>query len=171
MNAKDRSRKEYIARINRVMDYLEKHLDEQITLDKIAQIACFSPFHFHHIFSTLTNETLNSFIQRIRIAKAAHLLRSEEYISISEIACNCGFGSVSHFSRTFRKYFGLTAREFRENDHAVFAKDGIYFSKNGQQVRKINQLSSDFRVHLCSDNLNQFDHSNFIIMDTKVEIK
>lgn len=153
------------------MDYIEKHLNEELTLDKIAQIACFSPFHFHHIFSTITNETINVFIQRIRIEKAAHQLQNEENTSISEIANKCGFGSVSHFSRTFRKYFGLTAREFRETEKAVFAKDGKYFSKNGQLTRKINQLSPDFREQLYSDNLNQFNHSNFIIMDTKVEIK
>jgi AraC family transcriptional regulator len=42
MNAKEKSRQEYIARINRVMDYIEKHYNEEITLDRIAQIACFS---------------------------------------------------------------------------------------------------------------------------------
>ncbi|MCK9625823.1 MAG: AraC family transcriptional regulator [Bacteroidales bacterium] len=171
MNTKDRSRQEYISRINRVTDYIEKHLDEEITLDKVAKIACFSPFHFHRIFSSLTNETLNTFIQRIRIEKAAQQLRSEENISINEIAHNCGFGSVSHFSRTFRKYFGLTAKEFRETEKAVFAKDGLYYSKDGQLARKINQLNSNFRVQLCSDNSNQINHSKFIIMNTKVEIK
>jgi AraC family transcriptional regulator len=171
MNAKSRSKQEYISRINKVMDYVEKHFNEEITLDKIAQIACFSPFHFHRIFSTLTNETLNTFIQRLRIEKAAQQLRNEENISISEIAFNCGFGSTAHFSRTFRKYFGLTAKEFRETEKAVFAKDGLYYSKNGQLTRKMNQQSPDFKVQFCSDNLNQFNHFKFIIMDTKVEIK
>lgn len=65
----------------------------------------------------------------------------------------------------------MTAKEFRETEKAVFVKDGIYFSKNGQLARKINQLSPDFRKQLCSDNSNQLNHSNFIFMDTKVEIK
>jgi len=43
MNAKEKSRQEYTARINRVTDYIERHLDEAITLDSLAQIACFSP--------------------------------------------------------------------------------------------------------------------------------
>lgn len=171
MNTKDKSREEYTARINRVTDYIEKHLNEDLTLDKIARIACFSPFHFHRIFTTITNETINGFIQRIRIEKAAQQLRSDKEVSISEIACNCGFGSAAHFSRTFRKYFGLTAKEFRETEKAVFAKDGFYFSKNGQATRKINQLSPDSIGQLCSDNFNQINHSNLIIMDTKIEIK
>jgi AraC family transcriptional regulator len=171
MNAKDKSRQEYIARINRVMDYIETHLNEETSLGKIAQIACFSPFHFHRIFTTLTGETLNNFIQRTRIEKAAQQLRNEKNISINEIANKCGFSSPAHFSRIFRRYFGLTAKEFRETEKAVFAKDGLYYSKNGQLTSKINQPGHDFRTQICSDNLNQFNHSNFILMDTKIEIK
>lgn len=171
MNSKDKSRQEYIARINRVMDYIETHLSEEITLDKIARVACFSPFHFHRIFTTLTGETPNTFIQRTRIEKAAQQLGNEKNISINEIAGKCGFSSSAHFSRTFRKYFGLTAKEFRETEKAVFAKDGLYYSKNGQLTRKINQLSSGSRAQICSDSLNQFNHSNFILMDTKIEIR
>jgi len=171
MNIKDKSRQEYTARINRVIDYIEKHLNDDITLDKIAQIACFSPFHFHRIFSILTNETINAFIQRKRIEKAAQQLINEENVSISEVAYNCGFGSIAHFSRTFRKFFGMTAKEFRKTEKAIFAKDGLYFSKNGQLTRKINQMGPDYKEQLCSDSFNQFDHSNFIIMDTKIEIK
>ena len=171
MSAKDKSRQEYIARINRVMDYIEKHLNEEITLDKIAQVACFSPFHFHRVFSTLTNETINAFIQRKRIEKAAQQLINEDNVSISEIAYNCGFGSVSHFSRTFRKYFGMTAKEFRETEKAIYAKDGKYFSKSGQPARKINQLSPGYNSLLCGDNFIQFIHSNLVIMDTTIEIK
>lgn len=171
MNAKDKSRQEYTARINRVIDYIEEHLNEAITLDKIAQIACFSPFHFHRIFSALTKETINAFVQRIRIEKAAQQLRNDRNVSISEIAFYYGFGSAAHFSRTFRKYFGMTAKEFRETEKAIFAKDGLYFSKNGQLTRKINQISPDIKEQLCSENCIQFNHSNFVIMDTKVEIK
>lgn len=171
MNSKDKSRQEYIARINRVMDYIEAHLNEEITLGKIAQIACFSPFHFHRIFTTLTGETPNSFIQRTRIEKAAQQLGNDKNISINEIAEKCGFSSSAHFSRTFRKHFGVTAREFRETEKLIFAKDGLYYSKNGQPARKINQLSPDFSTQICSDSLNEFNHSNFILMDTKIEIR
>ncbi len=171
MNTKDQSKREYIARINKVMDYLEKHLDEPVNLAKVAEVAHFSPFHFHRIFTSLTGETLNSFIQRIRIEKAAKLLKNDETLSISEIADKCGFGSSSVFSRVFRKYFGLTAKEFRNTEKAVLVKGGLYYSKNGQLVSKGYQLDSDFIMELCSDNSNQFIHSNFIIMDTKIEIR
>lgn len=171
MDLSDKNRREYIARINMVMDYLEAHLDEELTLDKIARIACFSPFHFHRFFTAITGETPNNFIQRIRLEKAAHKLQSEEDISITEIAYSCGFNNVAHFSRTFKKYFGMTAKEFRKADKGIFAKDGSYFSKNGQLVSKKYQPYTGLNSQICSDNLNQINYSNLIFMETKVEIK
>lgn len=170
MNTKNRSRQEYTARINRVTDYIEQHINEELSLDKLSEVACFSPFHFHRIFTAITNEPVNAFIQRVRIEKAARMLVNED-VAITEVAYNCGFGSVAHFSRTFRKYFEVTAKEYRETEKAVFAKDGLYFSKNGQLRSKINQHYPDFRNQLCSDETNQFNHSNLIFMETKIEIK
>ncbi len=171
MNSKEKSRQAYMARINKVMDYIEHHIEEPINLNKIASIACFSPFHFHRIFTGLTGETINAFVLRVRIEKAASLLKNEEYLAISDIACQCGFSSNAVFSRTFRKYFGMTAKEFRETEKALYAKGGKYYSKNGQLISNRNQPASDIREQICSENLNPFIHSNFIIMDTKVEIK
>ncbi|MDD4031705.1 MAG: AraC family transcriptional regulator [Bacteroidales bacterium] len=171
MNSGDKSKNEYIARINRVMDYIEHHLEEPVNLRDIANIACFSPFHFHRIFTSMTGETLNAFIQRIRIEKAAWMLQSDENLSIGDIAARCGFGSISVFSRTFRKYFGMTAKEFRETEKPVFAKSGLYYSKNGQLVRKRDQLSVENREQLWSDNIYSITHSDFMIMGTKVEVK
>ncbi len=65
---------EYKSRINNVIDYIESNLKSEMTLDKLADVANFSSFHFHRIFKTIIGETLNQFIQRIRIEKAAALL-------------------------------------------------------------------------------------------------
>lgn len=71
MNIQDRSRIEYRSRINRVMDYIDQHLDQTLELKTIAEIANFSPFHFHRIFTFLIGETPIDYIQRIRVEKAA----------------------------------------------------------------------------------------------------
>ena len=66
----DRSRyhrDEYIARINRVLDYIEENISGDLSLRTLASVAAFSPYHFHRIFRALTGETVNGFIQRIRI--------------------------------------------------------------------------------------------------------
>ncbi|MCK5076904.1 MAG: helix-turn-helix transcriptional regulator, partial [Calditrichia bacterium] len=54
-------RSEYIASINRVIDYIEKNLDKNLTLDTLSDVANFSRFHFHRIFSAIVGETINQF--------------------------------------------------------------------------------------------------------------
>ncbi len=166
MNTNETSRKEYIARLNKVMDYVEKHVDQPLNLNALADIASFSPYHFHRIFTVMIGETPNSYVQRIRIEKAARLLYDSERMSISEIAYACGFGSISLFSRSFRSFFGMTAKEFRQKEKAVFVRDGLRYSKNGQLLSKNMKEGFDLGTQLCGVNLNQI-----IIMNTKVEIK
>ena len=56
MNIQQQSRKEYFQRINRVVDYIDAHLDEEHSLENLSQVAHFSPFHFHRIFRVLTGK-------------------------------------------------------------------------------------------------------------------
>jgi len=166
MNIEEKSRQEYSARINRVMDYIQKNLDQPADLFILARVAHFSPYHFHRIFTFMVGETPNSFLQRIRIEKAAQMLKDNKKTSISEIAYCCGFNNISSFSRSFRKHFGLTAKEFREKDKAVFVKNGIRFSKIGKQLSKDGQANDGYDYQFCGVELNKL-----IIMNTKVEIK
>ena len=166
MNANEASRQEYISRINKVMNYVEKHIDQTLSLYTLAGIANFSPFHFHRIFTFLTGETPNDYVQRIRIEKAAMRLQNDEKASIGEIAYACGFGNISLFSRTFRTYYGMTAKEYRRQEKAVFVQNGVQYSKNGQLLSKNVKHNFDFEGQLCSVKLK-----NLIYMDTKIEIK
>lgn len=104
---------EYRARINRVLDYIEKNIDKEFTLDELAQVSFFSKFHFHRIFSSLMNETLFDFIQRTRIEKAAYLLLTDRSRTITSITYDCGFSSPSLFTRTFKKYFQMSPGQWR----------------------------------------------------------
>ena len=166
MNVQEKSRKEYVHRINRVMDFIEKNIADPLDLSIIAEQAHFSPYHFHRIFTFLVGETPADFIQRIRLEKAAQLLRTHQEMSVNEIACTCGFGSLSLFSRTFRKHFDITAREFRETELVVYAKEGFYYSKNGKVVGKNKQLPPDFDPQLCMVELKKL-----IVMNAKIEVK
>ena len=65
-------KEEYISRINRgVMDYIRSNMDGPMSLEQLASVACFSPFHFHRIFRAIV---LAQFIQRVRVEKAASML-------------------------------------------------------------------------------------------------
>ncbi len=166
MNIHERSRIEYRARINRVMDYVDHHLEEPLDLATLAGVAHFSPFHFHRIFTMMTGETPGDYVQRIRIERAASMLLNDQRKTITEIAEECGFGSVSLFSRSFRAYFATTAKEYRQRDKAMFVHRGLRYSKNGQLIGKDLKHGFDFDAQLCSVNLK-----DIIIMDAKVGIK
>jgi AraC-like DNA-binding protein len=81
-------RREYERRVYRVMDYVQAHLDEDLTLEKLAGVAAFSPFHFHRVFASITGETLSDFIRRVRLERAASglaIMRSAIGASVSAV--------------------------------------------------------------------------------------
>src|SRR5215475_3705860 len=87
--AKNQANGEYAQRIDRVIDYLRRNLDRPVKLAELAKVACFSEFHFHRIFKAVSGETLNNFTNRLRLEKAARLLRYSEQ-SLTDIALDCG---------------------------------------------------------------------------------
>jgi AraC family transcriptional regulator len=107
-------REEYIARINRVLDYIENHIGEELRLDQLARVANFSPYHFHRIFRSLVGEPLSRFIQRVRLERAANKLAEQPRLTVTEIAFACGFASSSSFARSFRDFFAMSPTQWRD---------------------------------------------------------
>lgn len=99
--------------MNRVVDHIQAHLDEPLDLERLAAVACFSPFHFHRLFSAWMGETLQSFVHRLRLERAAQLLVFDRLRGISGIALECGFSSASTFARAFKSAYGVSAGEWR----------------------------------------------------------
>ncbi|MGH1343346.1 MAG: AraC family transcriptional regulator [Nannocystales bacterium] len=109
-----RHRKEYTARVNRVVDHIERHLDVELSLTELASIAHFSPFHFHRVFRAMVGETLQRFVQRLRLERAATWLVHDPERSITSIALDSGFASSATFARAFRAEFGMSASACRD---------------------------------------------------------
>jgi len=137
-------REEYTARINRVIDYIEANISKDLSLKELATVAHFSLFHFHRIFSAMVGETLNGFIKRLRIEKAATMLMQNPKKSITEIAFEYGFSSSSAFARIFQETFQMSASEWRAGEYLKNSKNGKTDSKEGQQIGNIQQ---DFDVY------------------------
>jgi AraC family transcriptional regulator len=114
----------YLQRINAVIDHVRENLKDDLSLDVLARVAGFSPFHFHRLFKSLTNETINDMIVRLRLERAAALLRATPQLSITEAAFECGFKSVSVFSRLFKKQYGLNARQWDRQSPLKNSKNG-----------------------------------------------
>src|ERR1700722_16682468 len=113
-SAKTKANSEYAQRIDRVIDYLRRNLDRPVKLAELASVACFSEFHFHRIFRAVSGETLNSFTNRLRLEKAARLLRYSDQ-SLTDVAFDCGFSSSATFSRAFRSSYDTSPSQFRKS--------------------------------------------------------
>lgn len=126
--ASARTRKEYARRLNAALDYIDRNLGDDVSLGKLAAIACFSPYHFHRIFSAFVGEPPAEYVRRLRLEKAAVRLVNDPAVPVTDIALACGFSTSALFCRLFRSHFGMTPTAWREGGHKK--------RKNGQQVRK-----------------------------------
>lgn len=132
-----RLRAEYQARINRVIDHIEENLGRDLSLEELARVACFSPYHFHRIFRALVGEPLSQFVRRIRLERAAGQLASQPHKPVTDIALDLGFSGSAAFSRAFKDWFGRSASEWRETAlRSAPSKKRKQKSKPGKTDRK-----------------------------------
>jgi AraC family transcriptional regulator len=108
----DLAKVDYLARVNRAIDYIVQNLAEPLDLEQVARVASFSPFHFHRVFKALVGETLGAFVKRVRLQRAMQLMSHRPGASLTEIALACGFASSSDFSRSFKQRYGVPPRAF-----------------------------------------------------------
>jgi AraC-like DNA-binding protein len=98
--------------IRQAFQYIENNLTNSIRLTELARNASVAPAHFSRVFKKLTGLNLTDFIIQKRIIKAKELLQATDG-KITFIALQCGFESMPHFHRTFKRYVGMTPAEFR----------------------------------------------------------
>lgn len=137
---KDNTKKEYFKRINKVINYIEQNLDSELNLKDLSKKALFSSFHFHRIFTAVVGETLNSFIIRKRIERIASVLAVGSDESLIDLALKYGFSNASSFSRSFRKFYGVSPTEFKETGKTNFSKIGKGQITYGQYLSSINNI-------------------------------
>lgn len=94
-------------RVEQVQDHIRRHLDAELGLEALAAVAGASRFHFARRFRAETGETLNHFVQRARLERAANLMKARPERRLIDVALEAGFGSDSDFSRVFRQHYGV----------------------------------------------------------------
>lgn len=102
---KENTQKEYHKSINKVLDYINEHLNEKPDLSTLSQIALVSPFHFHRIFKAIIGENLGEYVQRLRLEYVAGQLKTTD-LSLNVLAEKTGYNSEQSLSKAFKKYFG-----------------------------------------------------------------
>jgi AraC family transcriptional regulator len=109
------SRAAYERRMHKVLEHIDRHLDRPLDLATLAEVAHFSPFHFHRLFAAWMGETLGDYLRRRRLEVAAGRLQSQPRLTVLEAALAVGFGSGEAFSRAFKLRFGCSPSAWREN--------------------------------------------------------
>jgi AraC family transcriptional regulator len=114
----EHTKKYYLERVNKVITYINAHLEEKLDLNLLAEVSCFSMFHFHRIMSAFLNESIGSYIIRVRMETAASLILNTD-LSISEIALKVGYEIPSSFNKAFTKRFLCAPSEFKDKHNAL----------------------------------------------------
>jgi AraC family transcriptional regulator len=134
-----RSRDVYLDRMHRVTAYIDQHLDQYLDLETLAEVAHFSPFHFHRLFSALTGETLGAYLRRRRCEVAATRLLAQPKLSVLQIALGVGFGSAEAFTHAFGARFGCSPTTWRLQQ----APGQAAISNPDQMNSKADQIQRD----------------------------
>jgi len=114
-NGAKRKADDYARRINRVLDHIDKHLDENLTVEALSELANFSKFHFHRQFTQHCGISVARYIQFMRLKRASYRLAFNPTAPIIDVALDSGFENPESFSRAFKSAFGQTPSAFRKS--------------------------------------------------------
>lgn len=124
--------------LNQVMDYIEEHLTEDLTLEEIANFAGASDYHLRTVFFHLSGITLSEYIKNRRLAEANHALL--EGHSVTEVAYRYGYQSLDGFTRAFKKWSGFLPSEIAKTQHSKF------FPKLSFKITVTGGISMEYKI-------------------------
>lgn len=129
---RSKTQAEYVRRIRKALEFIERHLDGTIRLEDVAEASHFSPYHFHRIFHALVGETVNDYVHRKRMERAARRLVYKQALPVTEVAMAGGFSSAANFARAVRSYFGVSPTGLRSPLDTENSKIGKLYRKYGK---------------------------------------
>ncbi len=135
---------DYAARILRVLEYIQLHLDESLNPADLASIACFSPFHFHRVFRAMVGESVMGHVRRLRLERGAWKLKFSDQ-PILRIALDSGYETHEAFTRAFGARFECSPSRFRELHRRIDyppAPSRVHYDSEGE-VGSFVPLPSD----------------------------
>ncbi|WP_133498623.1 AraC family transcriptional regulator [Cognatilysobacter terrigena] len=105
----------YRARMEKVLDHIERNLDGDLDLDALSRVAAFSKYHFHRQFGAFFGVSLHRYVQLARLQRASKQLAGSQGPSITEIALDAGYETPDAFARAFRQRFTQSPSSFRKS--------------------------------------------------------
>jgi AraC family transcriptional regulator len=135
---KSTTRKYYQKKVDDVLQYIQNHLNENISVKELAEYAGISFFHFHRILKGALNEPIGTYIDKTRLNTAVKLIRYTDE-SIKSISAKIGYNDVSSFSKAFSKEFGVSPQEYKMNGGMILNTQIDYqINGGGQLIADIN---------------------------------
>ncbi len=130
---------ERIKAIQRMQDYIEHHLNEDISMSDLSRVSLYSPWYSYRLFTQLLNITPSDYIRRLRLSKSAIKLR-DELVKIIDVAYEAGFKSVDDYQRAFYREFGCNPGQYAQNPIPIhlFTPYGIKSIKGGKEKPMTN---------------------------------
>ncbi|MGO4567701.1 GyrI-like domain-containing protein [Rhizobium sp. 2YAF20] len=105
----------YHARMQRVLDHIDQHLDDDLDLEAMSGVAAFSKFHFHRQFTSTFGLSVHRYVQLARMKRASYRLAYRDAESVTDIAMDAGYDAPDAFARAFRQRFGQSPSSFRKS--------------------------------------------------------
>ena len=105
----------YHARMQRVLDHIDQHLDDDLGLEALSGVAAFSKFHFHRQFTSTFGLSVHRYVQLARMKRASYRLAEIDAQSVTDIAMDAGYDAPDAFARAFRQRFGQSPSSFRKS--------------------------------------------------------
>ncbi len=135
---------EHIEAVQRMQDYIDAHLDTDITMLDLASVAKYSPWYSYRLFVNLLRMTPTVYIRRLRLSKSALRLRDEK-VKIIDIAFDSGFESVDGYQRAFYKEFGCNPYEYSVCPIPIylFKPYGVKYNK-GKDKKEMSEVKNVF---------------------------
>lgn len=136
-----------VVAVQRMQDYIEEHLCEEIAFSGIAKASLFSPWYARRIFLELTGVTPAEYIRKLRLRKSALMLRDER-VKIIDVALDLGFGSVDGYQRAFKREFGCNPKEYAKHPIPLqlFTPYGVKFRYIERKEKNVSTKSVFIQV-------------------------
>lgn len=140
---------EQILAVQRMQDYIEAHISDEITMADLATAALYSPWYSYRIFKELTGITTADYIRRLRLSKSAMKLKNDN-CRIADIAFEAGFGSVDGYQRAFLREFGVNPGDYAREPVPVtlFIPYGVKFRELRKEDMTMENVQSIFIQHI-----------------------
>ena len=131
--------------VRKMQDYIREHIQEEITIEDLAESSAFSPWYARRLFRKYLNMTPAVYIRRLRLSKSALKLR-DEHVTILEVALDMGFGSVDGYQRAFRKEFGCNPKEYSTSPVPVWLFTPSLIEIKQAKEGKVNEMSESKEI-------------------------